>query len=436
MSKKVDLLNRGEFIENLKSIVKMLADKKQGCCFAIDGSWGSGKSFVLEKFEADIKKIVSEETVDNKYYVFHYDCWKYDYYEEPLIAIIAAMIDATNNEAALFSKEIQSVGNAAKETAQQVLLGIGRELCKNKIGIDLVEIADKTLKNIDSDKEQNFDLLYGFKKALDSTRQEITKIAKDKTVVLVVDELDRCLPEYSIKVLERLHHLFVDIENVIVIISMDKSQLTHSIKGIYGDIPVDRYLRKFISFRVNLDNGNASKYFDKYQSYISMFDCTEDEKIDIEEFFVEVMRDIDMRSQERIFANAEIIHNLVKEKELEESSFLTFEILVLTARLVLKQANVYDLIKRTKLSNESKKAVELHTLCRKYIENMRKTSYNTRPYYYVQRSWSNRMFFWIAVFYAEYRDNVCDEFFYRLENTDRIESVKKIMKVIEMVDND
>lgn len=436
MSEKVDLLNRGEFIENLKSIVKMLADKKQGCCFAIDGAWGSGKSFVLEKFENEIKLAASEETVDDKYLVFHYDCWKYDYYEEPAIAIVAAMQDTTDKELSVFSKTVENGAKLAWNTTKGVLTKVASELCKNKIGIDLVEIASEVLEDYDEDKDKEFDSLYGFKRALDKTRAGIKEIAEDKTVVVVVDELDRCLPEYAIKVLERLHHIFTDIENVIVIISMDKNQLTHSIKGIYGDIPVDKYLRKFISFRVNLDNGNASKYFDKYQSYTSMFDCTENEKIEIEEFFVEVMRDIDMRSQERIFANAEIIHNLVKEKELEESSFLTFEILVLTARLVLKQANVYDLIKRTKLSNESKKAVELHTLCRKYIENMRKTSYNTRPYYYVQRSWSNRMFFWIAVFYAEYRDNVCDEFFYRLENTDRIESVKKIMKVIEMVDND
>ena len=37
--------------------------------------------------------------------------------------------------------------------------------------------------------------------------------SKDVTIVVVVDELDRCLPEYAIKVLERLHHIFGDTEN-------------------------------------------------------------------------------------------------------------------------------------------------------------------------------------------------------------------------------
>ena len=47
-----------------------------------------------------------------------------------------------------------------------------------------------------------------------------------KAVVIMVDELDRCLPEYTIKVSERLHHIFTDLKNVIVFVSMDKTNFT------------------------------------------------------------------------------------------------------------------------------------------------------------------------------------------------------------------
>ena len=46
---------------------------------------------------------------------------------------------------------------------------------------------------------------------------DIIAKAKDKTIIFVVDELDRCLPEYSIKVLERLHHVFEKTSNIQVI---------------------------------------------------------------------------------------------------------------------------------------------------------------------------------------------------------------------------
>ena len=96
MKNKSDLLNREDFINKLQLLVDMLADKKQGCCFGIDGIWGSGKTFVLKMLEEQLKIVQSEQTADNKYYVFNYDCWKYDYYDEPAIAIIASILDATD----------------------------------------------------------------------------------------------------------------------------------------------------------------------------------------------------------------------------------------------------------------------------------------------------------------------------------------------------
>lgn len=31
-----------------------------------------------------LEVIQKEETADDWYFVFHYNCWQYDYYEEPL----------------------------------------------------------------------------------------------------------------------------------------------------------------------------------------------------------------------------------------------------------------------------------------------------------------------------------------------------------------
>lgn len=176
MDEKLDVLDRGGFIEKLKNLVKIISENKQGCCFGLNGLWGSGKSFVLEEFEKEIKEIQSEETGDNKYFVFHYDCWKYDYYEEPAIAIIAAMLDATDRELNFFtSKQREGVKRAAWETAKETLKVVASELCKNKVGIDLVEIATNTIEAGIEEEEDSFDSLYGFKRALEATREGIQK---------------------------------------------------------------------------------------------------------------------------------------------------------------------------------------------------------------------------------------------------------------------
>lgn len=164
MSERLDVLNRDVFVENLVQLVNCLSDKEQGCCFGLDGAWGSGKSFVLDKFEEKLKCIQSEKTKTDTYFVFHYDCWKYDYYDEPAIAIIAAMLDATDKELSMFSEGVENAKRLGLETVRKTLKTIAGELCKNKIGIDLVDLASSILEEHDKEREQHFDRMVKFNK--------------------------------------------------------------------------------------------------------------------------------------------------------------------------------------------------------------------------------------------------------------------------------
>mgnify|MGYP000830616236 CR=1 FL=1 len=48
MQETVDVLNRGQFIDMLYQLVNTMSDLKQGKIFSIDGTWGYGKTYVLE----------------------------------------------------------------------------------------------------------------------------------------------------------------------------------------------------------------------------------------------------------------------------------------------------------------------------------------------------------------------------------------------------
>ncbi len=108
MEEKQDILNRQEYVDNLIKIVECISKNKMGCCFSIDGKWGIGKTYVLNMFEKQISLIQSEETNDDKYFVFNYNCWKYDYYEEPSIAIVSSMLDKIVEEERLFSQKAEN----------------------------------------------------------------------------------------------------------------------------------------------------------------------------------------------------------------------------------------------------------------------------------------------------------------------------------------
>ena len=438
MEEKFDVLDRGGFIEKLKDLVNVISENKQGCCFGLNGFWGSGKSFVLEKFEEEIKEIQSEETGDTKYFVFHYDCWKYDYYEEPAIAIIAAMLDATDRELNVFTSEQRDVvKKMAWETAKETLKVVASELCKNKVGIDLVEIATNTIEERMKEDDNSFDSLYGFKRALEATRKGIQKIADRKAVVIIVDELDRCLPEYTIKVLERLHHIFTDLKNVIVIVSMDKTQIEHSIKEIYGEINVDTYLRKFISFKVNLDNGKAGQYIKKYETYTSMFEFLQGEEQIVEKFFSDIMSGLDIRTQERIFYKAETIHKLICSEEIKDSSIMTFEILFLTIALRTKSNNIEWLVNKGHYPNYEKSlGKNYYNVIKEYEKQVSDRLQSINDNACIRDNIMGKTFFWIASLYDEYQDGACRPYYYGKQAKGRIEIARRFSAFIDNIDCD
>ncbi|MBD5507285.1 MAG: hypothetical protein HDR05_04310 [Lachnospiraceae bacterium] len=336
MDKRLDLLNREEFEGNVIKIVNQLSDIKRGCCFAIEGSWGVGKTFVIEEIEERLKLIQSEETNSDRYFVFHYNCWQHDYYEEPAVAIISAMLASIREDAVFFSKDIDNTIKAGYEFAKEKFKEIAGLYIKNKIGINLISLADKIKDNKDKieDAENEFDEMFSFSQTIEKVRKKMQEIAEKRTIVLFVDELDRCIPQYAIKVLERLHHIFCGLENVVVIMAIDRKQLEHSVEEMFGarkdesSIDIEKYLKKFIDFSMVLDNGIINEsYWEKYKSYFDKFVIEQkDDKEEITNVLSKLFATIDIRTQEKIIEKANMVHSLVCNEK-RDISLLVFEVM-------------------------------------------------------------------------------------------------------------
>ena len=328
----VDLLGRQEIVDRIMKILEVISEKKSSCTFALNGAWGTGKTFVLNMLMNQLWEYHSD-----KYIVFHYNCWQYDYYEEPLIAIVAAMLDSVDKENHLLPTHLRDKAKAGMELAKPFLHKIATDFVKNKIGVDLTDVVSSVKgyqKALDSEEQKKadervFDGFYSFKKAIQQAQEQIRNLAKDRTLVVVVDELDRCLPSYAIKVLERLHHLFTDIRNSTIIFAVDKSQLNQTISQIFGTkTNTTKYLHKFINFELQLDNGNIDVDFEeKYQDYFSQFDMSLlDAVFPYEDYIHALFSDIAMRDQERLMERITTIHTLLFGGSKKDYSFMCFEL--------------------------------------------------------------------------------------------------------------
>lgn len=196
-----------------------------------------------------------------------------------------------------------------------------------------------------------------------------------------MDELDRCLPEYTIKVLERLHHLFDGIPNVQVLLSIDIAQLKHVVRQIYGDeTDVKNYLRIFIQFEVFLGEGVVNdKFNERFKQYTSHFqvESSSTSAIDVDEFKTIILAGIDMRSRISIVDRCLLIHSLSDADDTLDLSYMCLELLLVVLNdygIDVDHAknliNITEVFEKTRLRNDKKEVTKgLAILSSKYSTN-------------------------------------------------------------------
>ncbi len=332
---RIDILNRDKFVDDVFTVIETLSANRKSCTFAINGEWGSGKSFVLDMLEERLSMWQNEETADNQYIVFHYNCWKYDYYEEPLVAIVSALFDEAKRQCDFFKPEttqkFKDAWTMTKSSVGYIAGGITNKL----IGVNIRDMRREVKSDIEATHDnKDYDEKSTYQEAISEAKEMISKISNEQTVVIVVDELDRCLPEYSIKVLERLHHLFDDIENLIVVLAVDKERLNNTVSQIFGfdkdnnTIDINSYLAKFIDFEIALDKGKVDEnYRIKYKEFLSRFKIDESFNIDVDLFVSNLLKPIEARGRDKLFEKALLIHDLAFKKEPVEAEFLLVELM-------------------------------------------------------------------------------------------------------------
>lgn len=356
-SKKLDLLDRQEFVDRMLTITKVLSDSKKNACYAVNGDWGVGKSFVLDMFEEQAGKVGVEGETRSRYLIFRYNCWEYDYYEEPLVAIVASMLDQIDEQVDLLSVDIKTRIVAALKVIGKGLTKRAIQLFEEKTGVDLEQTVEVLIDGGEAAKKKvkeshEYDQYFDFKKNLKKLRETMAFLSAEQTVIFIVDELDRCLPEYTIKVLERLHHLFEGIPNVQVILSIDVGQLEHVVRQIYGEnTDAKNYLRKFIQFELILDTGNLNnKFSEKFEEYTEHFSIQSPTTADVEvlEFIKLIFYSMDMRSRISIISRCELLHHFLIDDGTVDSSYMCLEILL----VLLKDSGFdHDRVKNFSISS-------------------------------------------------------------------------------------
>lgn len=259
-----DKIGRKEIVEKILWLVDNL-QKNQHFCLALNGEWGSGKSFVLEYIEEELQR-------KEEYIIVKYDAWKNSFYQDPLIAILYCILDSVKEYfyyVDTAEKKFKRVARFLKGSLQQFLdKAMGKvaespdiETKKIAIGYYAVKKVAGIIKAVSANQILNHEKFSDFKSYQDLLKQAqdlLNEIAeyqmyekKQFKLIILVDEIDRCLPNEQLRVLERLHHLF-DVNNCVVIVSVNKETIITTFAKNFGGNGGE-YLRKFFNYEFKIE---------------------------------------------------------------------------------------------------------------------------------------------------------------------------------------
>lgn len=254
-----DKLDRAsESLYIIKYIKKKYEVKpKQSYVMNINGEWGFGKTYFMQK-SYEMLKVMEHP-------VIYFDAWKNDYTNNPLLAFISELNESMSD---YFKDDIKSkkylndAYQAVKATFLPILMkkltGHALEELEEKINDGKNELDDDIKSGISSLmtktaifalSEHNAvkDSIKSFKEKMEILLKHIHDSVMNQNLPLfiLIDELDRCRPSYAIELLENIKHIF-DIPGVVFFIATDSKQLAHSINAIYGNnFASDTYLKRF-----------------------------------------------------------------------------------------------------------------------------------------------------------------------------------------------
>lgn len=239
MTQLQDKIGRQELIDNILGQINSLP-KDKCLTLAINGPWGSGKTFLLG--------LIEEKLVSDEYIVVTYNAWENSFYSDPIISILSCVLD-TVEKYIPFAERAKSGAKTALGIASDDLEKHSKKFKNAKtIFGKIKDIINAFIHPIQSGVIDDFG---SYEKLLTETKNILKEIAIENKIVFLVDEIDRCLPNDQLKILERMHHVLC-VDNCFTVIAINEESIAKTIKTLYG-MDGYEYLRKFFDKTYELE---------------------------------------------------------------------------------------------------------------------------------------------------------------------------------------
>jgi predicted KAP-like P-loop ATPase len=276
-----------------KTVVKLIRKSNAPITIGVHGDWGAGKSSVLKMIEATLG-------TDKRVLCLWFNGWVFEGFEDAKTVVIETIVSElrrarpTSTKVAESAKKLlrridwlklaRKAGGFAFTAATGIptldQLGAFFDLAKGVIAKPREHITLEDIKGIASkagefvkegpDETDHLpDHMHAFRKEF----KELLDAADIDQLVVVVDDLDRCLPETAIATLEAIR-LFLFVERTAFVIGADEAMIEYSVREHFPDLPPSSgpitYARNYLEKLIQVPFRIPSLGFAETRIYITL----------------------------------------------------------------------------------------------------------------------------------------------------------------------
>jgi len=304
-------LDREKYSRVLTNIVN---EYPEGFVLAINNKWGTGKTTFIRMWEQSLK--------DNEHKTIYFNAWENDFENNPLVALMGELKALTKKST---EPEFKSVLKKAAILSKHAIPILAQAVADRYI--DTKEIKEAIVgatKGLADVFENDVNEYAAKKKSIRDFRTSLSHFIANtnegKPLIFIIDELDRCRPNYAVSILEQIKHFFT-VPNIVFVLSIDKEQLGNAVRGVYGSdrIDADEYLKRFIDIEYSIPEPEKDTFHKYLYSFFGFDDFLEKEtrkkNRDLsfdKRSFLEISNilfsdsSITLRQQEKIFSHSRL----------------------------------------------------------------------------------------------------------------------------------
>ena len=213
----------------MRELCRRIMAQEQAAVVVITGGFGTGKSAVLQMCSAVLR--------DQGATVTEFNAWQQSHSRNPLIDLVSAL-----------SRERPEVWKGVLKVA----LRLSSSLVTGMTGLPVA--LNSLVDSGDGTDPDPFEAWAALEKGVNEFKKAVVELVEDteSRFVVLIDELDRCVPDYAMGLLNVARHLF-DVPGVVIVLGVNRAELGHRVQQVYGEkCDADAYLRRFVDLSIDL----------------------------------------------------------------------------------------------------------------------------------------------------------------------------------------